>query len=499
MDRPSVKADAVSDPTRSPAANCRFQSGAEERPAKLPPGAAEKLRNHPCYGEDARHHFARIHLAVAPACNIQCHYCNRRYDCAAENRPGVTSQVLSPAQALEHTLNTAAQLPNLSVVGIAGPGDPLANPDATFRTLELVRGALPDLTLCISTNGLALPDHVDALAELGVNHVTVTVNAVDPAVGARIHPWVYRDGKRWHGEEASALLQDRQLEGIRRAIAKGMLVKINTVLVPGVNDAHVAEVSRRTRELGVFLHNVMPLLVAPEYETHYSKTGQRGPTDAELEAARSSCGESRMMRHCRGCRADAVGMLGKATPLAPPAPAAVGRDPAPREAHRAYVAEQRARTTAARDHALARLALVSGAAPARVAVATRGNGMVNEHFGRASELEVYEVDATGARLLGIRKVATSCAGGYEDEEALDEVLVALQGCAAVLVTRVGPCPRDGLAREGIEAVTRHAFQPIEVALLEWFCGHVGAPELAVEGAPALPVEGTPELPIVKVA
>jgi nitrogen fixation protein NifB len=40
----------------------------------------EKVQNHPCYSEDAHHYFARMHVAVAPACNIQCHYCNRKYD-----------------------------------------------------------------------------------------------------------------------------------------------------------------------------------------------------------------------------------------------------------------------------------------------------------------------------------------------------------------------------------------------------------------------------------
>jgi len=55
-----------------------------------------RIEDHPCYSEDAHHHFARMHVAVAPACNIQCHYCNRKYDCANESRPGVVSEVLTP-------------------------------------------------------------------------------------------------------------------------------------------------------------------------------------------------------------------------------------------------------------------------------------------------------------------------------------------------------------------------------------------------------------------
>src|SRR5512141_1959822 len=108
----------------------------------------EKVQNHPCYSEDAHHYFARMHVAVAPACNIQCHYCNRKYDCASESRPGVVSERLTPTQALRKVMAVAAEVPALSVIGIAGPGDPLANPERTFATLELLRRELPDLTLC---------------------------------------------------------------------------------------------------------------------------------------------------------------------------------------------------------------------------------------------------------------------------------------------------------------------------------------------------------------
>src|SRR6266567_4842298 len=60
----------------------------------LSPEIWEKVKNHPCYSEEAHHHYARMHVAVAPACNIQCNYCNRKYDYANESRPGVVSEKL---------------------------------------------------------------------------------------------------------------------------------------------------------------------------------------------------------------------------------------------------------------------------------------------------------------------------------------------------------------------------------------------------------------------
>ena len=97
----------------------------------------EALARHPCYSKDAHREYARMHVPVAPRCNIQCNYCNRKYDCCNESRPGVTSEVLTPEQAAGKVLYVRSKIPQLSVVGIAGPGDPLAN-EETFRTLELV-------------------------------------------------------------------------------------------------------------------------------------------------------------------------------------------------------------------------------------------------------------------------------------------------------------------------------------------------------------------------
>ncbi|HTH13936.1 MAG TPA: hypothetical protein VMB23_06040, partial [Spirochaetia bacterium] len=91
---------------------------------------------HPCFDPQARRTSARVHLPVAPRCNLQCRYCNRQTDCLHESRPGVTSGVLSPAQALDYLHRIVEKLPQTRVVGIAGPGDPMANVDETLETLR---------------------------------------------------------------------------------------------------------------------------------------------------------------------------------------------------------------------------------------------------------------------------------------------------------------------------------------------------------------------------
>jgi nitrogen fixation protein NifB len=470
--------------------------------AGMPLDVAALVADHPCYSEEAHHHFARMHVAVAPACNLQCHYCNRKYDCASESRPGVVSERLAAEAAVRKVLAVAAEVPELSVVGIAGPGDALANVDATFATLEGIRAAAPDLTLCLSTNGLALPEHVDRLADLGVRHVTVTVNMTDPAVGERIYPWIIRDGRKLRGREASKILSDRQLEGIHRLRARGILVKINSVVIPGVNDAHLPEVTRAVRSAGAFLVNLVPLISAPEHGTHFGLTGQRGPTAEELEAVQGACAlDARLMRHCRQCRADAVGRLGEdrfetfTLSRLPPGPARDARDL--RAERREVVARARGLAATARDEALLRVAAVPAALSARIAVATKSGGLVDQHFGHAREFLVYDVSRAGASLVGRRATATYCTGGEGDDDALTVALRALADCDAVLSAKVGHCPRGQLAAAGVEPAVDQAFQPIEAAALGWFEGF--AARVARGEVAPRPRRSAPEVPRAEVA
>ncbi|MEA1984273.1 MAG: nitrogenase cofactor biosynthesis protein NifB [Euryarchaeota archaeon] len=264
-----------------------------------------KVARHPCYNKDAQHKFGRIHLAVAPKCNIQCNYCDRKYDCVNESRPGVTSEVLTPVEALEKTKEVLKEHPFIEVVAIAGPGDPLAN-DETFETFELIKQELPDVTLCMSTNGLGLPDHMDDIINVGVSTLTVTLNAIDPEIEARIVDHVRYNGKTYRGVEGARILIEKQLEGIKAAVEAGIVVKINTVLIPGINDEHILDVAKKVRELGVYIMNIMPLICVAAFADMIP------PTNKERKAMQDACEPYvKQMRHCRQCRSDAYGLLGK--------------------------------------------------------------------------------------------------------------------------------------------------------------------------------------------
>ncbi|MBI5892833.1 MAG: nitrogenase cofactor biosynthesis protein NifB [Deltaproteobacteria bacterium] len=266
------------------------------------------LTRHPCFSKDASKRFGRIHLPVAPKCNISCNYCSRKYDCANESRPGVTSEILLPEEALERLEQAIKRMPYISTVGIAGPGDSLANPEKTFHTLELVRGIAASLHLCLSTNGLMLADYADELLRLKVGYITVTVNSVDADVAEKIYRWVRFRGKNYYGKDAAVLLLERQREGLLKLKGKGIFLKINTLYIPGINESHIEMVAREAKKLGAHLVNIMPLI--PAQGSVFEKI--KRPEEAELEKMQIAVGsEIETMKHCRQCRSDAVGMLGK--------------------------------------------------------------------------------------------------------------------------------------------------------------------------------------------
>lgn len=391
---------------------------------------APDLTTHPCFNAEARHRFGRVHLPVAPDCNIQCNFCDRRFSCVNESRPGVTAAVLTPQQALEYLHGALARDDRLKVVGIAGPGDPFANPDATLETLRLVRREFPQMVLCIASNGLAIAPYIPELAELGVSHVTLTINAVDPRIGSSIYAWIRDRRIPYHGLEGAQILLDRQLAAVRELHARNIIVKINTILIPGINEHHVGEIARTVTECGANLLNCIPMVCVPE-----TPFGSRGEVDPRTLAAARAEAEAHLplMQHCTRCRADAIGLLGEPIP------------------------------DQVRESLLHAAKQPSGSKDDRpyVAVGTLEGVLVNLHLGEARELHIFAANGGSYELVETRETPQP-GGGQLRWDALAE---RLSDCRAILVSSAGPYPRavfqqhgiqvhmmEGLIDEGLQAV-----------------------------------------------
>lgn len=386
----------------------------------------EKTKKHPCYSAEAHHKYARMHLPVAPQCNVQCNYCNRKFDCVNESRPGVTSEVLTPDQAKEKFEWVKRKIDQLSVVGIAGPGDALAEWEHTKQTFEKIKALNSDVTFCLSTNGLLLPEYADEIIELGIQHVTVTVNTLDPGIGAKIYKFVSYKGKRYEGFEAADLLLKNQLTGIEYLTKRGVLVKINIVMIKGINDHHIPSVVKKVKELGVFVTNIMPLIPAPgsAFE-HYPQTSMK-----EINELRNICQlDIEQMRHCQQCRADAIGLL----------------------------TEDRSQEFRMCNHPTADINSIQNLKKKqyKIAVTSKYGKLVDQHFGHASKFIIYQGDGQEFKIMENRSVEKFCSGMEEcdnDEMQRDNIINALEDCDAVLTMRIGHHAKEKLSKKDIYSV-----------------------------------------------
>jgi nitrogen fixation protein NifB len=374
------------------------------------------FKKHPCFNKEAHHEYARVHLPVAPQCNVKCNYCNRKFDCVNESRPGVTSSVLLPEQAVAYLHNLVKIMPNLSVVGIAGPGDPFANPEQTMTTLRLVRQHFPEMLLCVSTNGLNVAPYISELAELKVSHVTVTLNAIDPKILNKVYAWVRFDKRGYFGDQVGEIMLEQQLKAIDLLKEAGLVVKINTIIIPGINDHHVVDIAEAMSKKGVDLMNTIPLI--PVEGTPFADFIE--PDSDFMKELRHDIEKYLPpMSHCARCRADAAGMLGKDS------------------AEAAQLLSE-----------ASKMVVTDGEERPYVAVASYEGILVNQHLGEADKVYIFRETPNGYKMVNQR--ITPPAG--KGDNRWEELAMTLSDCRAILVGGIGPKPSTILKRNGIQIV-----------------------------------------------
>ncbi|WP_168565423.1 radical SAM protein [Crateriforma spongiae] len=374
---------------------------------------------HPCFDPEARHQYGRVHLPVAPKCNVGCNFCNRKFDCLNESRPGVSSTLLTPEQSLTY-LNKVVDLVDtpITVVGIAGPGDPFANADKTMRTLRLVREHHPSMLLCVASNGLEIAPHVEELAELKTSHVTLTINAIDPQISAKIYRFARLGRKVLRGIEAAEALLDQQLDAIDLLKSHGMTVKVNSIVMPGINDHHIPDIARLASRLEVDYHNCMALY--PLADTPFADLDE--PDAAMMTDIRDRCGEFvPQMEHCQRCRADAAGMLGEDNDEV---------------VQQALTEAASAETVPSDDRPY-------------VAVTSFEGLLINQHLGESEQLWIFGRNPDGSfRPIETRPTPLPGSG----ESRWDELAARLDDCSVLLCGNAGQSPKVALAKHGVRVL-----------------------------------------------
>jgi cyclic pyranopterin phosphate synthase len=178
-----------------------------------------------------------LRISITDRCNERCLYCMPEgYKGWAQKADHLSADQLVAVAA------AAARL-GFRKFRLTG-GEPLLRAD--FLDIARGIGALPGLhSLGVSTNGLRLAGLAPALAAAGVRSANVSLDALDPDLYRRI--------------TGGALAP--VLAGIRAALAENIFVKLNCVLLRGLNDTEYRPLIRLAAELGTPLRfiELMPL------------------------------------------------------------------------------------------------------------------------------------------------------------------------------------------------------------------------------------------------
>ena len=184
-----------------------------------------------------------------------------------------------------------------------------------------------------------------------------------PPIGAKIYAWVRYNKRVMRAEKGAEILLANQMSAIEKLKASGITVKINSIIIPGINDHHIPAVAEHVGGMGVDILNCVPYY--PNKGSAFEDLEE--PSREMVKQIRDESGKYvKQMRHCTRCRADAVGLLGETPSMA--------------LMDTLKSCEQLTETPAARKMSSGRT---------RVAVASMEGVLVNQHLGEAAKLLIY--------------------------------------------------------------------------------------------------------------
>lgn len=238
-----------------------------------------------------------LRISVTDRCNFRCVYCM-----PAEGLSWLPKQEILSYEEIIAVVRQLAPL-GLRRLRITG-GEPTIRPDlpALIAQLRAVDG-IEDIAL--STNGVRLPELAPALREAGLDRVNISVDSLRPD---RIAAIARRD---------LGFLPERAIEA---ALAAGLEpVKLNMVVMRGVNDDEVVSVAELTRRLAVHVRfiELMPVgEMAHLTDVHVVPSAEVLARAASLGPLREDAGPARGNGPARYHRfAGAPGTVGVITPM----------------------------------------------------------------------------------------------------------------------------------------------------------------------------------------
>ncbi|MEW5821917.1 MAG: radical SAM protein [Cyanobacteriota bacterium] len=261
---------------------------------------------HPCYNPDLLNKAGRIHLPIAPDCNMQCNYCNRKYSCINESRPGVCSKIITPEESGGYLKDKLKQHTETKVIGIAGPAETLANIDILYKTFTLLKKEYSGYLYCISTNGLVLPDNIDLIKEIGIDYITITINSLNIQSIVKIYDWVKYKNKVYQKYEAAEIILNQHKLALKVLKDSKIKYKINSILIPGINEDDIKEVACQGAIFSALAQNIMPVVAVKHTKFEFCSEVS---LDLLQKVRKESSKYIKVITHCQRCRADAAGLI----------------------------------------------------------------------------------------------------------------------------------------------------------------------------------------------
>jgi len=343
----------------------------------------------------------RVHLPVAPKALARGRFSPEK----------ALPRALTPDQALNWLEYLAEQGQSIKVININGPGDPLATPELTLLTLRLLRDRYPGVSLCLTTLGIGAGAYAAELARLGLAHVSILLDAVDPEVAQRIYAWIRPSTKTMPLNEAATVLITEQALSIAALVEAGVKVQAKTTAYPCINTGHIPEIAARAAELGISEMKLFPFLAKGE-----------------------DCPQPR----------------DKATPEELSALAAQAGERLPTTLVDLAMCQEMIEDEF--SHEVVNQALLPKPTPKRpyLAVCSSDGFEVDTHLGQAYQFLIYGPQDGPVVLLESRPAPEPGSG----DGRWQQVALALSDCFAVLASAAGESPKRILAGKGLPVLTQ---------------------------------------------
>ena len=164
-----------------------------------------------------------LRISIIDKCDLRCTYC------MPEDQRFLQREELMTREEIATITRLFVQRYGITKVRLTG-GEPLVRPDAVGIVRDL---SGLGVSLGLTTNALSLHKHLDALIEAGLRSINISLDTFD---SERFKQIARRDGfgTVW--------------ANIRSAMSRGLRVKVNMVVMRGVNDDEILRFMELTRE-----------------------------------------------------------------------------------------------------------------------------------------------------------------------------------------------------------------------------------------------------------